>query len=355
MGTTQNDIGLTDISPLVVAIRARQGLRERLAEARREHEAGTDRQAYIRGKVEAAADQVRTEKARLEALARNARIPVAQLGQRDSEHLKELEAALSKERQLLLTAETACRALNIEIGAIERQLGTFAEASDVKAVIAYQNRIDDAAGNIRRIEETISKQQIVIDGHGMARELLTKLEEARAEILGNIALGEGDESPLKEVDGKIERARNGIIDADRKVADAEQTIKALRRLLTEAVEKRDELEHGRREIIAHLIANEASRLGEDYRTFASELVEVLGRIAALEHLARAYRDNGKAVSFIGSRADDLMIPAPTLPGFEGNRPGLPFGVLAAGPLRHDQVASLAAVETQRLNDLGIYL
>lgn len=355
MGTTQNDIGLTDISPLVVAIRARQGLRERLAEARRQHEAETDRQALVRGKVEAAADLVRTEQMRIEALARNARVPVGQLDPRDVARLKELEAALSKERQSLSAVESACRALNVEIATAERQLGTFAEASDVKAVIAYQNGIDDAAGNIRRIEEAISKQQIVLDGHGMARDLLAKLEEARAEILGNIALGEGSESPLTEVDGKIERARNGVIDADRKAADAEQTIKALRRMLAEAVEKRDELEQGRREIIAHLIANEASRLGEDYRTFASELVEVLGRIAALEHLARAYRENGKAPSFIGNRADDLMIPAPTLPGFESNRPGVPFGAFAAGPLRHDQVAALAAQETQRLSDLGIYL
>lgn len=159
----------------------------------------------------------------------------------------------------------------------------------------------------------------------------------------------------RPVDGKIERARNGVIDADREVADAEQTIKALTRLLAEAVEKRDELERGRRDVLAHLIQNEASRLGEDYATFASELVEVFGRLAALDHLARAYRDDHKSARFIGGRADDLLIPAMNLHAFEVKRPGLPFGVYATGDLRHDAVAALATQEVSRLRDLGIRL
>lgn len=355
MGTTQTDIALTDISPLAVAIRARQALRERLAEARRELEAETDRQGIARGKVETAADLVRTERGLLDGIAQHQRTTFAQLDARTKERLQELEKGLDAANRVLADAEAAGRALHREIADIEKQLGTFAEASDLKAIIRFQDSIDDSGATIRRLEDAIAKQRIVIDGHGTARDLLAKLEEARAEILGKIALGESDETPLTQVDGRIERARNGVIDADRKVADAEQTIKALTRLLSEAGEKRDELERGRREVLAHLVQNEAARLGEDYVTFAAELVEVFGRLAALDHLARAYREDHKSPRFIGSRASDLLIPAMNLPAFEGKRPGLLFGVFATGELRQEMIASLATHEAARLRDLGIQL
>lgn len=241
--------------------------------------------------------------------------------------------------------------LNQEIREIERRLAVFPEAAELRSFLKLQDCLDVARSELARCDDAIAKQRVIVGSDGTAQRVLDDLEAARTELLAQIALGVAEESSLAPVDRRIEKARQLVVAGDTKVRDARGALAGLERLRESAAAKVAELEAGHEEALRGLLQSEAERLAGEYQVLAAELVELFGRLGALETLGRAV--GGPA--FFGPTANDLLIPALKLRAFEGRRPDVPPGVYAAGLPRPDVAKVFLEREAARFAELGVRL
>lgn len=170
-------------------------------------------------------------------------------------------------------------------------------------VVALQQRVTDADAELSRLKAIIDEQQAP---SGQEVTSLIALENRRAELLADAALGKDIKTELAHIEKELTAASKKI-NAE---VDRELTLSVLNGRLTACQEQRDHLAKVHKYAVAGYLGTNALLAAEKYHDCAEELGVCISRLLALYILMSRFapKDLDPSFGIIGRDLMDVELP-----------------------------------------------
>lgn len=273
----------------------------------------------------------------------------------------------------------------LEAAKIELQGATHRLTRDENKLLALRNRADELRGQIAEMSqgatldearehlEALNKAEAEVERFealirdaaasagpvGDEDEALDALQQAREDLLADIAAGDAQPKELEALDAEIqeilEDSDGSQTTAFGQERDTAQTLAGLKRRLSAITRHRNDLRQQTGEVIEQLLIARAEAISEDYVKHAQALQLCYGQIQGVAELLTAAVP-GTQVRLLSEQWPNLMIPSLSLKAFQDVAdPDAGRGVLFAGRQARspNERAKAQAAELSQLDALGV--
>lgn len=281
-------------------------------------------------------------------------------GKRQSE--PKLEAAkieLQGATHRLTRDENKLLALRNRADELREQIAEMSQGATLDEAKEHLEALNRAEAEVERFEALIRDAAASAGPVGDEDEALDALQQAREDLLADIAAGDAQPKELEALDAEIQEI---LEDSDGSQAsafgqerDTAQTLAGLKRRLSAITRHRDDLRQQTGEVIEQLLIARAEAISEDYVKHAQALQLCYGQLQAVAELLTSAVP-GTQVRLLSEQWPNLMIPSLSLKAFRDvAEPDAGRGVLFAGRQARspDERAKAHAAELSQLDALGV--
>ena len=199
-----------------------------------------------------------------------------------------------------------------EIESLRREIQDISQGASIDEVKAHLEALADQRATVDHLEELVRDMQARPAPEDFGDDELDALQQAREELLADIALGTAKQDELVALDGQIaeilDDSEGHQADAMSRVRDYRQTLNGLTHRLSVAKGRYDELANKTPEVIEQLLIARAGSVYEEYRRQAGALMESFHQLQGLQRLLSAAVPESQ-VSLLTSCWPLLFIPA----------------------------------------------
>ena len=234
------------------------------------------------------------------------------------------------------------------------------QAGHLTELLAYQELRSKALQEVEDLQALIDKQETLKSQARAAMLSTADLEQKRASLLADIAMGKKPAESLRLFDEDV-KAQKGEIDwanedQNNKIQTANQTITGLQPKLKDAQKAFDEIDAQKSDLLMDFVTQEAEAIGESYIKLTKELGQKWNQmvaLSALKNMVHQTRGKNRSADYSFTfRAFEIRIPKFKLAVFGPTQDwydGLLFdsSKIIAG--------EQAAIEKARFRDLGVKL
>ena len=283
-------------------------------------------------------------------------IPVKGIPERDQQYYADKKQGLNdkllQKEQEFEQAEVGYKKLNeklIQLQTIE--LPACMVAICAEGVMEHQQRVKQATIAVNNIKAVIDSQNQFISKTRAAIPQMRNRQQERGNLLAEIALGNGVDDDLKNLDAAIaidqESVNKATKDAGLLIENALATVSSLECKLDEAQAELNVLESITNEVNHRYFLGEAEKVATQYVNHALHLKELHQRLMGLNFVMYQYDQRG----FVVPGAGEIKIPMYRLPQFEGfGNPGIGDWMMFDGErVANDQVTRAANAEKSRFD------
>ncbi|MBZ0330855.1 hypothetical protein KZO25_11070 [Halomonas sp. ANAO-440] len=343
----QKNLGLQD------RLAARDKLHKQLESA--EHEAGRlrDHVNRLRIKQQQARDAVGSWKATVTRGSGADREP------RSAHRLKAAEAELQDISQRLAADEHQLLALQNQAKSMREQIDAMSQGATLDEVKQHLETLNSAEAEVERFEALIRTAEAEAEPATGNDEALDALQQAREDLLADIAAGDAKPKELEALDAEI---REILEDGDGSQASAlgqerdnAQTLAGLKRRLSAAQAHRDALAAQTPEVVEQMLIARAEAISKDYVKHAQALQLSYRQLQGVVELLTS-AVSGTQVRLLSDQWPNLLIPSLPLRAFDTvSQCDAGRGVLFTGRQVRgaDEVAQARTDELQQLDALGV--
>lgn len=341
----------TTTRPIVAIVANRRALRAELADLRVRHASLIEESRGAEHVLNTLGSRLDTRALALADRAAAEQTTVDNLG---GEEYAALKMGVKEAQHDVQGKRAALERTEERISSIERELDAFPASGELTAVRDLQEVIAERRADLERFESALAECRMLVDHASAPGQMCESLQRMREDVLAKMATGEATAEDLADLDGRITHAEAAAKLAATRKQEAESTARGLERGIRGAQAQIDELEDSRRDLLERLIDGEIQRMGEEYFVIASELVDIMTRMAGLQHLAVRHTDSHR--TYLNLSTIELALPRPGVRAVEGKRfavrPGALFDNRVLNP---DRVRDAEVAERARLIDLGVTL
>ena len=229
----------------------------------------------------------------------------------------ELDSLLKQQDEF----ETKIQHMEDELCEVNHKLDRINTRASAEEILHYIQKVDDAKGQIAKIESLINENQATINNLvDKSDEDLAKLQEKRASILADMSMGEAKQSDLDAIDSQIndlvEKSSNDQFDSAPAIRDAQQSIKGLIPKLEQANSHLAKLIQNQPKIVEGFLIEQANQIGKKFVVHAQKLINEFTRLKAIEEIRKRKGLDREGVYFTATPMNFLRIPTFALDCFE---------------------------------------
>lgn len=257
----------------------------------------------------------------------------------------------------LQTAERRREGLNETIGATSRQLEEFRLNAGIEDLERHHTAIQKLTERATRISDLIvTNEKGIADAENSIP--ASPSEDARSEMLAQVALGEADVATLANLDASIAVELQAEKEAGEQVVsvvqDAEATIIGLRKILKSTQDDLQTLTSKTADLEFDFLRGEAETVGAAYVESAQAVLALWAQLCALDELARDVRPEMRASgAFRSDTWTKLYIPTFRVGACTQNAQWMRFGGLCNRSDFERTVDAAKNRELQRLRQCGV--
>lgn len=186
------------------------------------------------------------------------------------------------------------------------------------ALLSHQEKHDDAERRLADLNGAVKACETELAEAGSNIPNVDHLLQRRQDLLADRAIGAASQADIDAIDAQIaietKAMTAAVARANRRIADAKQTLQGLERKRDQAGEQRQAIAAGSNLIVFNLIRNEMVQECERYVEAALAVKTSLLRLFALEQMSSSFVKSG--VGAVGFNAE-MSLPFIRLPPCDG--------------------------------------
>lgn len=228
---------------------------------------------------------------------------------------------------------------------------------EVAEVLNHQKNVEQAFATVAAIKKAMQEQQRIIADAEAAVPMPPDRRQEREDILAEMALGDGRDNRLRELDAKIAVEKSAydksIAGAGPVIERAKAVLNGMGRKLEEAETSAAALANEGEQLLRAFLRAEAERTAEVYISHALQAKESFFKLCSLDRLIAKKR--GKSILCVNS--ERMFLSLFNLPQFDSLKNNAGHGVLfdAEFAAYGNSFDDAAQQEESRLTALGIRL
>lgn len=275
-------------SALVQRFAHRDALSEQLANKQAEANAATQRLSQLRSELQSARNTVDGYRVR----ASQEESGLSGFNDANSKHhLESAQAELNRVIANLESEEEHLDSLRSEIDGLRRKIQSSGQGATINDVKVYLAELAEQRALVERLGELVRSAEANHASGSVDVEELNALQQAREELLADIAAGIAKAEDLEALDAQAEaflsESAGRQTEAQNTARNHQQTLAGLTRRLSTAQARYDELAGRMPQVIEQLLIAQAGAAYEQYKAAAETLMASFRQIQGLQEVLSA--------------------------------------------------------------------